>query len=154
MMMPIFFADTPVPTSLEFGGWMLCLAAFLGILNQFFKAKQNLFGEKTKTQISPQPLSVRMEDIYATDRECQARHDREGKRIYDLSREIEMMRQERMKEVSSAASSRAAMYNRVEEVRKELTAHSENMRRELGDKIDQLPAQVIAILRNTGAKFS
>lgn len=53
----MMLADMPVPTSLELGGWIVCLVAVMAGLNQAFKLKRNVTGQAQS--ISPQPFEVK-----------------------------------------------------------------------------------------------
>lgn len=160
-------AQTVVPQG--FAAWIGCAAFVLLFLNQLYVAKKNLFGSKQATEISPQPLDVRIAHEFVRKDECVQRHGESTNKIQDIERQITALRSERADDLRVAAAGRKALYEKIEavrkdvvgqlagifdkidDVRKEASEHSENSRRELTEKIDDLPNQVIATLKNTGA---
>ncbi len=117
----------------EFAAWLGCLAFGVMLFNQLAKAKGSLMGEKLRTEVSPQPLMVQAVAECVKEREC-------GERDRSIDGRLTALEGAREKDKESASTSRKALYDQIDTVRKDLS-----------QKIDDMPAQIISILRNTGA---
>jgi hypothetical protein len=129
----------PAPTSVELAAWLGCLAFFVGFINQLAKAKQNLFGEKARpTEISPQPLDVRMAAELVRKEDCINRHSEAFSRIQEVRHEVERIREERAQDTLIQSESRKALYERIERTERELLS-----------KMDVISDQVVTRLLNS-----
>lgn len=128
----------PLPTSVEIAAWLGCLAFVVMLFNQLAKAKQTLLGDKSRTEIGPQPLDVRLTQELVRKEECVSRHDSALARINAIDSELKRLRSDRTEELRLASVSRAGIYNEIKKVQKDLT-----------DKIEQMPNQIVSQLLNT-----
>ena len=123
----------------QHAAWMVSLQFWLtlGVLGlsviQFFRPRQPRL-------IEPQPLMVKEAQDWVT--------VEQGLRLEERLRKLESSREE---DLRAASGSRGKMYDEMRKNQETTNQHIENVRRELGEKIDGMPAQVIAILKNTGA---
>jgi hypothetical protein len=97
-----------------------------------------------KRKIEPDPLRVQKVENLVTKDFCLTSHNQIYQRLDGHDQQIGAIRQEmkhdRETSESAARVRSAGIYNKMDD-----------NRRELSDKIDALPAQLIAMLRNTGA---
>jgi hypothetical protein len=126
------------PTAVEIAAWLGCLTFLVALFNQLAKAKATLLGDKGKTDISPQPLDVRLVSELVRKEDCVARHEGTVARINAVESELKELRINRTEEQRLASVSRAGIYGEIKKVQKELT-----------DKIDSMPNQIVSQLLNT-----
>lgn len=120
----MIFAQMPVPTSAEFAGWIVCLAAAIWGANQLIKFVNSLRGP------SPQPPSTELKGAI----------DLLALRISALER-LSARDTER----------RGEIYERIEKVRLELTRDIKEVDKKVEEMGKHLPAEIVALLTNTGA---
>lgn len=129
---------------------LLLLACGLWVLAQLASAigtlKRELLGQKEQQEVTltGQPLEVREHEGFATSNDLavlEGRVDAVDADLRSLRKEI----------VANGETRRASIEAKVEQTRREARDHTESVRIELSGKIDQLPAQLIATLKNTGA---
>jgi len=58
---------------------------------------------------------------------------------------------QRSKDLQDSTDSRRLIYDKIDETRIEVSEQTEAVRRELSQKIDAIPGEIITLLRNTGA---
>ena len=68
-----------------------------------------------------------------------------------IEQRLERLEQNSNVGAERASESRAAIYRKIDERHNELRSDLEAVRRELSEQIGNMPAQVITILKNTGA---
>lgn len=131
--------------------WLGCAALVLagvfflvGGYNQLMKARLYLKGEGKEHHITPQPLEVRYDLGAASEKDCM-------NRFAATEREIAAIKKQRDKDDEVASIHRASIYRKMEQVRMEVSAQTEAVRKELSGKIDDVPDRLIATLKNTGA---
>lgn len=127
----------PNPTLQETALWCSILGALGGFL--FFVVKMiiaclelrdRVTGRKHSTAITPQPLEVREHQGLATERDCLQRYQSTEKEISELKR----MR-ERDEQIDSRH--RKSIYDKIDEVKDGL-----------GQKIEDMPSKIVAMLKN------
>jgi len=126
--------------------WIACGAVAVYVLAKLYLAIQTLTGKSPANvqQITPSPLIVSEHEPFATRNELQAvKEDIEA-----LDGDLKKLRTEI---VENGERRRLSIEAKVEESRAENHRHTENVRKELSEKIDTMPDRVIATLRNTGA---
>lgn len=143
----------PAPTGTQLLIWLGCLASVLSgfafvlmIYNQLSEAKRNLMGRK-EGEI-PQPLSVKMASTFVSEEECRKRYTELADEMAEDRRAGISSRNKIYEEIRRVNHE---MENKMDAVRQEVSDHTESVRRELGGQIANLPAQLVAILKNTGA---
>ncbi len=164
-MNPTFFLlAEAAPTPAQFGAFWVVLAFLAGIAANIVTIFVAL--RRQSRRIEPQPLEVK----YVTEF---VRKEELASRASAIEKQVEAMRIERMADNDNAVKSRKALYHeinsvegalgsKIESVRKELSEKietmnetvgekSENVRQELSAQIGGMPAQIITILKNTGA---
>ena len=98
----------------------------------------------SKTQITPDPLRVEKLDKFATRDFCEQRHAEVSRRLDGHDKDVrtiyDEIKRNRADNESQANTRSVAVHAKIDDVR-----------RELSEKIDDMPAQIIATLRNTGA---
>lgn len=119
------------PTPVEIAGWLGCLFFLVAGMNQLMSFKAKLLGEKK--EISPQPLEIRAVGDLVKEKDCVIRHS-------NIQKEIDELKRLREHDATEASRHRKSMYDKMDAVRDQLT-----------EKIEETPAKVIALLRNTGA---
>lgn len=121
----MILAELPIPSSLEFAGWIFCAGAALWFWNQLRKAIDR---EKDK----PSPAEVRHEahQIF-TPREEFTQH------VEANESEFLQIATRRQHDVDAASDSRKKLYDQIDGVRKELNK-----------KIDDMPGKIVADLVN------
>lgn len=131
--------------------WLGCAALVLagvfflvGGYNQLMKARQNLKGEGREHHITPQPLEVRHDLGAAQEKDCL-------NRFQATEREIAAIKKQRDEDDRVSSIHRASIYNKMEQVRIEVSNHTEAVRKELSEKLDDVPDRLVAMLKNTGA---
>jgi hypothetical protein len=85
----------PTPTGNELLIWCGCAAFVMMFANQAFGLKAKLFGEKKATEITPQPLDVRMISDFVRQQECRERHNESVRAAAITEKTIEALRLER-----------------------------------------------------------
>ena len=125
----------PDPNHAQAIGWLLMgLAALLVIARNavgFWRDLNKPSGpERREIQ---QPLDVRTVAELAKEKDCVARRDA-------VEQRIEVLEDRRIQDAKDASTSRSLLYKHIDDVRVELSG-----------KIDAMPAQIITILKNTGA---
>lgn len=143
----------PTPSGTQLLVWMGCLAAVLAgfafvlmIINQFSEAKRNLTGRKEGEV--PQPLTVKMASRFVSEEECRKRYKELADTLADDRKAGISSRNKLYEEIRRTS---VEMEKKMDSVRKEVSEHTESVRTELGGQISNLPAQLVTILRNTGA---
>lgn len=133
-MSPVSFSD--------FGLWVACAAVVFGLYVQWRTLKAS---ETNKTrEIGPQPLMVKPEDSVVTKSVLEQTQKENNRRFVALEEQAQAA-------AAASAESRRRIYDKIEQVKTELSTQTDSVRRELGGKIDDTPERVIAILRNTKA---
>jgi hypothetical protein len=120
----MIFAQMPVPTSAEFAGWIVCLAASIWGANQLTKLVHSLRGP------SPQPPSTEL------------------KGAIDLLA-VRILALERLSERDTER--RGEIYEKIDKVRLELTRDIKSVDQRMEAMGKHLPAEIVALLTNTGA---
>ncbi len=151
MIGAIVLAQLPTPTPSQLMSWLGCLGFVLLIVNQGFKLWQNLAGRSHIAEISPQPLEIRQATEFVRKLEFHETRDGIAHQIQQINNQLQEARGIRITDAKDAASSRRLLHEEVKIARKDMLQHTENVRRELSDKIDNIPDRVIATLKNTGA---
>jgi hypothetical protein len=153
MLAEVATSPLPAPTGTQLLVWMGCAAAALGgfafvlmIYNQLSEAKRNLTGNK-EGQV-PQPLTVKMASRFVSEEECRKRYKELCDALADDRRAGISSRNKLYEEIRRV---NGEMEKKMDSVRQEVSDHTESVRKELGGQIANLPAQLVAILRNTGA---
>lgn len=129
-------AQIPLPTGHELMSWLGSLGLVLLIADRVISVAGRVRGEKQKTEVYPQPLDVNLVHEMAKDRDCLAR-------AAHLQSEVNKLWAARDLDAKEASIHRKSIYDKVESVRRDLT-----------DKIESVPHQVVATLRNTKALWS
>lgn len=120
-------------------GWLVSAGALLWITNEIFKLAKNIRGKE------PLPPNEQLE----------LSHGALVERVDNIEGDIKGIRSE-LKEDRSAnerhASARSsAIYKKIDDMRAEITAHVESVRRELSGNQNDIPDRIVAMLKNTGA---
>jgi chromosome segregation ATPase len=68
--------------------------------------------------------------------------------LVELRRDMKLDREDQARSASARA---AGIYNKIDEVRAELSANMETVRRELSENQRTLPNEIVALLKNTNA---
>lgn len=154
----LWIGQLPQPTGQQLLIWLGCAGAVLGgiaflimLVNQAVELRRTLRGDKEETRIGPQPLEVRAATEFVKRHECEARHNESVNAIRGLKECFEHLAAKREEDLIRASQSREKLYSKFEEAETAMIARSDAVRKELSDKIDEMPAQMIAILKNTGA---
>ena len=122
----------PTPSGSELMTWLGCAALVIFAAEKLLDLKRKWFGgEKHQTEVTPQPLEVREAHRLVTDVEC-------GRRSQDIQKQIEELKEARRTADIESSKHRKSVYDRIEQVRKELS-----------DKLDNIPPQIVAQLLNT-----
>lgn len=104
--------------------------------------------QMARPQQIEQPLEIRvneeMHQVFAGKREFESH-------VSHTRSEIARIDLQRGEDLRLAAQSRKTMYDKQDDMRKELTERTDAVRNELSLKIDGIPERVIATLKNTGA---
>lgn len=146
----ILLAEIPAPASVELAGWLVCFISVVIGVNAVLKLFDRLKGEKAlpanETLGHAHTTLVRRVDGHASDIDALRREFAEN--VKDQDRKD--------------STHRAGLYRKIEESEQKLrqeikdlrTENSQKMeanRAELSQDIKDMPAQVIALLKNTGA---
>ncbi len=136
--------------SVPIEGWIVILAivfflglvAFIGFAAFIVKSLRTLQGSPEKRLITNQPLQVQEYEQFATKTEVAELNHFVGSVDHDLKslrREI----------VANGESRRLSIESKVENARGEAQAHIESVRKELAEDINNMPARIISMLRQT-----
>ena len=88
----------------------------------------------------PQPLRTLKEEKFVTTSQCLKEHEEDRKQVAQLRQQFVNLEYSRETQRLQASEDRKTIYKHIDEVR-----------RELSQKIDDMPDRVIATLKNTGA---
>ena len=99
---------------------------------------------KQHREVSPQPLIVQKAAEMVSQQDCQSRHQVVVKDLEDLKEGREHDRAE-------AGERRRLIYQELQKTNERVATQIDAVRRELSAKIEDMPSQIISILRNTGA---
>lgn len=124
----MILADLPTPTPNQFAAWMVCAASAIIMANQSIRFYRSLKGE---------PARPPNEILGASQAE--------------IIRRVEVTEQTLADFRSAAKKDRSDLYDKINEIRKELTAKIETSETNFGTRFDELPERLINLLRNTGA---
>jgi len=118
--------------------WLVCLGAFLWIWNQGAEAVRNFKGKtphppNETLDVTQQNLSGRIVIVESGLSEARKQ----------MSQSLEAHRQE-------SSRGRAAIYEKIDSVRKELQADLTAQTSQLKADMNQVPHQIMALLRNAG----
>ena len=113
---------------------MLFIAA-LAATAYYIKAL--FWGDKSTV---PDPLRVQKVDRIVSEKECIARHTEAARELHEVRQKFNQLEASREVQRQQASEDRKIIYRHIDEVR-----------RELSQKIDDMPDRVIATLKNTGA---
>lgn len=92
----------PEPSSYISIGWILVsLVAIVTGVNQVMKLKAGLLGERKATEVSPQPLEVRVLTDYVKKEECVGRHGETQRQLNAIEAAIAEIRAERKTEAGT-----------------------------------------------------
>ena len=129
-----------LPTSFEAIGWLVVgLAALCVAINQI-----DDFFERRKTKPGKPPA----EQLENSQEALAERVSRLENAVLEIHREMKEDREA----VTRAGSVRAAgIYKKIDEVRAELSANLDAVRREMGENQRSLPNEIVALLKNTNA---
>ena len=116
------------PTADGMFNFLGCMAFLLGIA---VAIKMLLPKKKETREISPQPLVIKSASECVTDQVCK-------ERMLAVEREIEEIKSAKKEADASAKKDRKDLYDHVDKFRKELS-----------NKIDDMPSQIVALLKNT-----
>jgi hypothetical protein len=135
----MIFADAsplPNPSPAEFMVWLACTALAVAIIafiamafNQVAKAKDRIAGRRDGEV--PQPLEVRSATEFVR------KHEFDRERL-GISRQMEELKLQMAEQTRVSAVQRKSLYDKIDGVRKEVS-----------DKIDAMPAQIVSQLVNT-----
>jgi hypothetical protein len=130
----------PQTLSYDSIGWLVVgLAALCVAVNQM-----DDFFDRRK----PRPGFPPVEQLENSQRTLALRVDKLEDALTGLRRE---MREDRETQAISASERTAGIYQKIDDVRTELSANLENVRRELTDNQRSLPNEIVALLKNTNA---
>jgi hypothetical protein len=136
-------AEIAVPSSLEIGGWMGCAFFAVALWNGINKAFD-------RNREKPAPA-----ETYATKLEL-ARVEKELKE--EALRVAADVKSLRLEIIANGETRRASIEGKVEAVRKEVKGDIDGVHRRVDllgqnfdERLENLPSQIIALLRNTGA---
>jgi hypothetical protein len=129
-----------LPTSYEAIGWLVVgLAALCVAINQI-----DDFFERRKTKPGKPPA----EQLENSQEALAERVSRLENAVLEIHREMKEDREA----VTRAGSARAAgIYKKIDEVRAELSANLDAVRREMAENQRSLPNEIVALLKNTNA---
>jgi hypothetical protein len=129
-----------LPTSYEAIGWLVVgLAALCVAINQI-----DDFFERRKTKPGKPPA----EQLENSQEALAERVSRLENAVLEIHREMKEDRES----VTRAGSARAAgIYKKIDEVRAELSANLDGVRREMAENQRSLPNEIVALLKNTNA---
>jgi hypothetical protein len=130
----------PFPNTYESIGWLvvglasLCVA--INHIDEFFERRKPREGFPPAEQLENSQLALteRVENLEEA--------------VSDLRRE---MKEDREAHIKSASIRAAGIYKKIDEVRTELSANMETVRKELSDNQRSLPNEIVTLLKNTNA---
>jgi len=88
-------AQVPTPPAGDIEHWLVSFAAVMAIVALAITLKRMVFGDKTHSVISPQPLEVRAAHEFVRKEECIARHMESVRSAVDLKEQLSELRTER-----------------------------------------------------------
>jgi len=119
------------------GGSFVISTIFSGL--QYFLSRRQLVSTQSRT-IDNQPIKVQSVEKIVSEKECIERHKSAIDAVEGVKQQLVKLEDARQKDSEQASKDRKTIY-----------AHIDDVRRELSEKIDDMPDRVIATLRNTGA---
>jgi hypothetical protein len=131
---------SPTPNSLM--QFMLIVSMFANVGMAFATIFLAFSSRNSKRTILPDPLNIQKVKRIVEEKDCFARHAESTKSIEQLHQQLNKLENSRETQRVLASSEMGKIYKHIEEVR-----------RELSEKIDNQPAALIAMLRNTKARF-
>lgn len=138
-------AGLPDPNDYGSIGWVLViLAAIVTGARQAIGFWRDL--TKTGTEVSPQPLMVQAVSDCVKEKDCLERHGA-------LTAQMAELRAYRVQDAKDGAASRKGIYEEIKGVQRQMGEHIDEVRRELSQKIDTMPAQIVAQLLNSKQLF-
>ena len=111
-----------------------------GLAATAYYVKELFWGGGSRREIYPDPLRVEKMVKNVSEKDCFLRNSEETKRIEQLHLQLVKLEESRETQRRQASDDRKTIYNHIDEVR-----------RELSQKIEDMPDRVIATLKNTGA---
>jgi hypothetical protein len=133
----------PDPRSAQSIGWLaIGLVAILAGVRIALGLYRDLRNPPQKTTVTNDPLTVQKAVEYVRAEECQARHTESTKKIEEIHMQLATLQRERVEYARAAAMSRKGTYEKIDAVRKELA-----------DKIDNMPQLLITQLLNSKNLF-
>lgn len=129
-------ASAPGPGTNEIWIVIGAIALVMSILGNL--AQINVARRKRERVTLDQPLDVRLIKEFVKAEECLARHAESTSKISAVQLEVHDLRKERTEDARAAAMSRKGMYDQINQVRRDLT-----------EKIDNLPDRIVAQLLNS-----
>lgn len=131
--------NTPAPDPYIAWQVVLTIGVVVAILANIYTAARSGRAQKREITFSETPASKREFDVHVGEtREnfIQVRHE---------------LKEDRHDNQIHASARSSTLFNKVEDVRKELHGAMENNRRELSEQIAAMPDRVIATLKNTNS---
>jgi hypothetical protein len=124
-------AEIASPSSLELGGWLVCLAAVAFGANEVMKMIDRFAGKRH--EIAPQPLVVQSAMEYAT------------------KEELRQLRESIAEHRRDSDEGRRKIYDKMESIRLEVKEDIEGVHERINAISEEMPSRVVALLKNTGA---
>lgn len=125
----ILFAQSSFEAPSGLMTWMGCLAFLLVVLNQGWKFFGNITGRKQ--EIAPQPFVVEHAEKPVSEAQCAIHREDIIRRLNQQDQERAEMRTKMDDAEKTARVRSAGIYTKIEEVRKELSTNTDELRAEM-----------------------
>lgn len=132
-------AELSNPVPVEMVSWLACVAFAIALINGGFKLVDRLRGQP------PIPPNETLGHVCAT---LSGRVDRQEFELADLRRELKENQADQSRQ---DAQLRESLHRKIDETRVELETRMEAHRRELSQDLKDMPARIIALLKDTDA---
>ena len=116
---------------------MVILVAIIVGINAAFRLKDNLLGRKNRTEVTPQPLDVRLVAEFVKREECQTRHADAVKGIMSLENQMEELRVERKNDTNELHDKVNGVAREVSELKSTTALQNQHLAR-MDAKLDRL----------------
>ena len=126
----------------EIAAWLACAAFVMMLVNQAFRLKEPLTGERHGQEIFPKPLEVKTVADPATKEYCDRNHQASSRRLEALEQALLEMRQERRDSAAKLEEQVRTVSRDIPELERRLNAATEARLEKVHHRINEVLGEV------------
>jgi hypothetical protein len=126
----------------EIAAWLACAAFVMMLLNQAFRLKERLLGQRQGQEIFPKPLEIKTVADPATKEYCDRNHQASSRRMESLEQALADLRQVRRDSTAKLEEQVRTLSRDIPELERRLNAATEARMAKVHDRINEVLGEV------------